>query len=45
MTATAVPEHHAATGWARHTVGHDSAEQEAFSTDIAGASGRAPRSW
>ena len=42
MTATPVTEHHAPTGCAHDTVGHDSAGQEAFSTDITGLPGSAP---
>jgi FtsP/CotA-like multicopper oxidase with cupredoxin domain len=36
MTATSVTEHHAPTGCAHDTDGHDSAGQEAFSTAITG---------
>ena len=36
MTATSVTEHHAPTGRAHNTVRHESAGQDAFSTDIAG---------
>jgi len=42
MTATSVTEHHAPTGCAHDTAGHDSAGQEAFSTDIAGLPGSVP---
>src|SRR5580765_6451695 len=42
MTATPVTEHHAPTGCAHDTVGHDSAGQEAFSTDITDLPGSAP---
>ena len=42
MTATSVTEHHAPTGRAHDTVGHDSAGQEAFSTDIAGLPASVP---
>jgi FtsP/CotA-like multicopper oxidase with cupredoxin domain len=42
MTATSVTEHHAPTGCAHDTVGHDSAGPEAFSTDIAGLAGSVP---
>ena len=42
MTATSVTEHHAPTGCAHDTVGHDSAGQDAFSTDITGLPGSVP---
>ena len=42
MTATSVTEHHAPTGCAHDTVGHESAGQDAFSTDIAGLPASVP---
>ena len=42
MTATSVTEHHAPTGPAHNTVGHESAGQDAFSTDITGLPGSVP---
>ena len=42
MTATSVTEHHAPTGCAHNTVGHESAGQDAFSTDITGLPGSVP---
>ena len=42
MTTTSVTEHHAPTGRAHHTVGHDSAGQDAFSTDITGLPASVP---
>ena len=42
MTATSVTEHHAPTGLAPNTVGHESAGQDAFSTDITGLPASVP---
>ena len=42
MTATSVTEHHAPTGLGSKTVGHESAGQELFSTDITGLPASVP---